>query len=56
VVKDAVDAAGLNLAGCVQEDELISRYDTEGRPTVELPDDARSVQALDEIFEAILEK
>jgi CO dehydrogenase maturation factor len=55
-VKDAVDAAGLNLAGCVQEDELISRYDTEGRPTVEVPDDAKSVQALNEIFEAILEK
>ena len=53
-VKDAVDAAGLNLAGCVQEDELISRYDTEGRPFVELPDDAKSVQALDEIFERII--
>jgi CO dehydrogenase maturation factor len=55
-VKDAVDAVGLNLAGSVQEDELISRYDTEGRPTMELPDDAKSVQALNEIFEAILEK
>ena len=53
-VKDAVDAAGLNLAGCVQEDELISRYDTEGRPTVQLPDDARSVQALNGIFEDII--
>jgi len=53
-VKDAVDGAGLNLAGCVQEDELISRYDTEGRPFVELPDDASSVQALDEIFETII--
>lgn len=53
-VKDAVDAAGLNLAGCVQEDELISRYDTEGRPTIQLPDDTRSVQALNEIFETII--
>jgi len=53
-VKDAVDAAGLNLAGCVPEDEAISRYDTEGRPTVQLPDDARSVQALNEIFETII--
>jgi CO dehydrogenase maturation factor len=55
-VKDAVDAAGLSLAGCVEEDELISRYDSEGRPTVELPDDARSVQSLNEIFEKILGK
>ena len=53
-VKDAVAAAGLNLAGYVQEDELISRYDTEGRPTFELPDDAKSVQALNEIFESIV--
>ncbi len=53
-IKDAVDAAGLNLAGCVQEDELISRYDAEGRPTVELPDSARSVQALNAIFETII--
>lgn len=54
-VKEAVDAAGLNIAGCVPEDELISRYDTEGRPTVELPDDAISVQALNKIFKTILE-
>ncbi|MBE9580539.1 MAG: AAA family ATPase [Proteobacteria bacterium] len=50
-IKDAADAAGLNLAGCVPEDPLISRYDTEGRPTVELPEDAVSVQALNKIFE-----
>ena len=55
-VRAAAEAAGLNLAGCVPEDPLISSYDTEGRPTVELPDDARSVQTLNEIFEAILEK
>jgi len=53
-VRATVEAAGLNIAGCVPEDELISRYDTEGRPTVELPDDARSVQALNEIFEGII--
>lgn len=54
VVKDAVDDAKLNLAGCVPEDELISRYDAEGRATMELPDDAKSVQALDAIFETII--
>jgi len=52
-VKEAADAAELDIAGCVPEDELISRYDTEGRPTAELPDDARSVQALNEIFELL---
>jgi len=53
-VKEAADAAGLNIAGCVPEDELISRYDTEGRPTAELPGDAKSVKALSEIFDNIL--
>jgi len=53
-VKDAVEGAGLNLAGCVPDDELISHFDTEGCPTVELPEDAGSVQALNEIFESIL--
>jgi CO dehydrogenase maturation factor len=55
-VKKAADAAELNIAGSVPEDELISRYDTEGRPTAELPDDARSVQALNKILETILEE
>ncbi len=53
-VKEAVAAAGLNLAGHVPEDELISQYDIEGRPTIELPDDAKSVQALNEIFQTII--
>ena len=53
-VKEAADAAGLNIAGCVPEDELVSRYDTEGRPTAQLPDDAKSVKALNEIFGNIL--
>ena len=53
-VKGAADAAGLNIAGCVPEDELVSRYDTEGRPTAQLPDDAKSVKALNEIFKTII--
>lgn len=53
-VRAAVKAAGLNLAGHVEEDPLINRYDTDGRPTFELPDDAPSVQALNKIFDAIV--
>jgi CO dehydrogenase maturation factor len=53
-VKAAADSAGLNIAGCVPEDELVSRYDTEGRPTAQLPDDARSVQALNDIFQTVI--
>jgi CO dehydrogenase maturation factor len=53
-VREAVEAAGLNLLGCVPEDERIVQYDTKGRPTVELPDDASSVHALNEIFKTIM--
>ncbi|MCK4389460.1 MAG: AAA family ATPase [Desulfobacterales bacterium] len=53
-VKNAVDAAGLNLAGCIPEDKLILDYDEDGQPTALLPDNASSVQALYGIFESIL--
>jgi CO dehydrogenase maturation factor len=53
-VKAAAEAAGLNLAGYVPEDPLIAQYDTEGRPTAELPDDSVAVSALNGIFEKIL--
>lgn len=53
-VKEAADSAGLNIAGCVPEDELVSRYDTEGRPTAELPGDAKSVKALNDIFKTVI--
>jgi len=53
-VKGAINGAGLHLAGCVPEDGLISQYDTEGRPTVQLPHDASSIRALHKIFESII--
>ncbi len=53
-IRAEVEAAKLHLAGCVPEDPLISRYDAEGRPTVQLADDASAVQALDGIFDAII--
>lgn len=53
-IRAEVEAARLNLAGWVPEDPLVSRYDAAGRPTVELPDDAIAIQALDGIFEAVI--
>jgi len=53
-VKGAVEAAGLNLAGCVPEDPLVVQFDMEGRPTVELPEGAESVQALQKIFDTVM--
>jgi CO dehydrogenase maturation factor len=52
-VREAVDSGGLHLAGTVPEDPLIAQFDTEGRPTAELPDDSVSVRALNGIFEKI---
>jgi hypothetical protein len=40
----------------VTDDELIRQYDSQGRPTFELPGNAKSVQALNEIFEAIVSR
>jgi len=53
-VKAAAETAGLNVAGHVPEDPMIAQYDTEGRPTAELPDDAIAVSALNKIFEKIV--
>lgn len=54
-VKETVTEAGLTLAGCVPEDEAVFRYDAQGRPTIELPEDAPAILALDAIFETIIE-
>jgi CO dehydrogenase maturation factor len=53
-VRDAVEGAGLHLAGCVPEDPLVVQFDMEGRPTAALPENATSVQALCEIFDTII--
>jgi CO dehydrogenase maturation factor len=53
-IKTAIEEAGLHLAGCVPEDGLISQYDMEGRPTMQLPHDAISVRSVREIFDSIM--
>ena len=45
---------GLELIGTVPSDEMVYEYDLKGRPTVELPDSSRSVQAAYRIFENII--
>jgi CO dehydrogenase maturation factor len=41
---------GLRVAGTVPEDPLVVAYELEGRPLVELPDDAPSARAVAEIL------
>ena len=51
---DMVRKAGLELAGTIPADEAVSEFDFEGRPTVELPEEAVSVRAAFEIFDRII--
>ena len=45
---------GLDLAGTIPEDNTVYEYDLNGRPTIEMPEDNRAVQAAFEIFEKII--
>ena len=45
---------GLELLGCVPEDENISKFDAEGRPLIELPDSSPSVAAVSEILKRVI--
>lgn len=53
-VYDIINNDGLELAGTVPADNAIYEFDLDGRPTIELPEDNRSVQAAYGIFEKIL--
>ncbi|UCF91708.1 MAG: AAA family ATPase [Desulfobacterales bacterium] len=49
-----IATGGLELAGTVPEDRVIYEYDFSGRPTIDLPEDSRSVVAAFEIFDKIV--
>lgn len=49
-VLESLAADGLPLAGMVPEDSLVVAYELDGRPVIELPDDAPSVRAVAEIL------
>ena len=46
---------GLALAGTVPADDMVYKYDLDGKPTVAIPDDNAAVQAAFEIFDKIIE-
>lgn len=51
---EMIKKAKLELIGTVPEDDLIYDYDFKGRPTIELPEDSKSVKAAFEIFDKII--
>ncbi|MFZ0242082.1 MAG: AAA family ATPase [Desulfobacterales bacterium] len=52
-VLDILKDGGLELAGTVPADDAIYDFDLNGRPTIALPEDNRSVQAAFQIFQKI---
>ena len=51
---EMIKKAKLELIGTVPKDDLIYDYDFKGRPTIELPEDSKSVKAAFEIFDKII--
>ncbi len=49
-----VKESGLEIAGTIPADDEIYEYDLAGRPTIELPDENKAVQAAFDIFGKIL--
>ncbi len=53
-LEDLVAASGVRLAGIVPLDPTVMTYELDGRPLLELPDDALAARAVAEILEALL--
>ncbi|ABR54217.1 Cobyrinic acid ac-diamide synthase [Methanococcus vannielii SB] len=49
-----VEDFGLDVIGVVYDDEVTSKYDMEGKPLFELPDDSNTVISVSKIIEKIL--
>lgn len=47
------ERSGIEVAGFVPQDELVFKYDLEGKPVYELPEEAVSVKAFFEVLQAI---
>jgi CO dehydrogenase maturation factor len=53
-IADEIEAQGLALAGVVPADPLVYDYDSEGKPTATLPQDAPARKAFEKILERII--
>ncbi len=52
--REVIEAFGENRIGVLPRDELLIRYDQEGKPTADLPLDAPTVQAAEILFQKLL--
>ena len=54
VLRQKVEEKWLEIIGSIPEDDQIGRFDLEGRSLLDLPEDNKVVQAVDEMAEKIL--
>lgn len=52
-LKKMAEGFGINVAGLVPQDEMIFKFDLEGRPVFELPEEAVSVQSVFSILQSL---
>ena len=53
-IKEEIKLQGLDLLAVVPQDELVYKYDSEGKPLVDLPEDAPVKIAVRDIIKKIL--
>jgi CO dehydrogenase maturation factor len=53
-IMELVEKEGLELAGIIPEDDTIYDFDLDGKPTVDMPEDSKSIRAAFNIFEKII--
>ena len=51
---EMIKRANLELIGTIPKDDVIYDFDFNGRPTIEMPEDSKSVKAAFEIFDKIV--
>ena len=51
---EEVEKQGLELWGVIPQDEMVYRFDCDGKPTSKLPDDSKARQAFDAVVSKIL--
>ncbi|MBW1984594.1 MAG: AAA family ATPase [Deltaproteobacteria bacterium] len=49
-----IKEANLEFAGMIPEDDMVYEYDLKGQPTIEMPEDSRSLTSAFKIFEEII--
>jgi CO dehydrogenase maturation factor len=53
-IMDIVEKESIELAGIIPEDDTVYDFDLDGRPTVDMPKDSKSLQAAFKIFDKII--